>query len=132
MKGKFVKASKRPSSAQDMIIYFARHHRVQFRTHIEKFVKEMAGHRIDNAEIQTLLKICASDMFWVLEKLDRGELIAAQRMLHRSLVETSIVIMHELRLRSGSKTFQQARRVEQLLSSRELDLIRCDSRLEKG
>jgi len=95
-----------------------------------RVVKELPGFRIDDAEARQLADGFLTDLLWVLQKLERGELVAAQRILHRALVETNIVLLHEVRTREGTATFQQARRVEQLVTAAELNAVRADARLE--
>jgi hypothetical protein len=47
-------------------------------------------------------------------KLQRGELLAAQRWLHHQLAEANFRLAHELRLRRGQTSFPDARRIERL------------------
>ena len=63
--------------------------------------------------------------------MQRGELVAAQRILHRSLVETNVVLLHEVRVRGAKPTYQQARRVERLVPPRELRSVQVSARLER-
>jgi hypothetical protein len=68
----------------------------------------------------------------VLQKLARGELAAAQHVLHRSLAETNFRLVRELRLRRGEPlpSFGLARRVETLLRPDELARISIDAPLQ--
>jgi len=93
-----------------------------------RVVAEMPGVRIDDREAVRLAEEFLCDLLWLRQKVARGEAIAAQRMLHRSLNEIVIQLVHELRLRRGQATFQQARRVEFLLPPDELGLIQVDAR----
>lgn len=94
-------------------------------------VNEFPGFRIHNQRIVEMANVAISDMLWIRKKVARGELIAAQRVLHRFILETNIELLHELRLRRGEVTFQQARRVEMLLSRVEVDCIRVSAVLEE-
>jgi predicted nucleotidyltransferase len=97
-----------------------------FRT----IVENQPGFRVSDSQAHRMAEDYIYDMLWVMKKLKRGELIAAQRILHRSLLETNVTLLHELRIRQGKLTFQQARRVELLLSPIELNAIRVNSPLE--
>jgi hypothetical protein len=95
-----------------------------------RVVAEMPGARVDDLEAQNLADVFLCDLLWVLQRLDRGELIATQRVLHRSLAETNFRLLHELRLRRGLASFREARRAERLLSGAELTLVQIDARIE--
>jgi hypothetical protein len=92
---------------------------------------EMPGYRVNDDGARQFADSFLCDLLWVLQKLERGELVAAQRMLHKALHETNVVLMHELRLRKKLPTFQQARRVEQLCSPSELALLQVSARLDR-
>ncbi len=96
---------------------------------VYKTVARMPGVRVNNKEASRLAEQFLCDLLWVFQKIDRGELIAAQRMVHRALVETNVVLLHEFRVRNGKVTFQQARRVEQFVDSTELKAITVNSGL---
>jgi hypothetical protein len=93
-------------------------------------VENQPGFRVSDSQAHRMAEDYIYDMLWVMKKLKRGELIAAQRILHRSLLETNVILLHELRIRQGKITFQQARRVELLLSPIEINAIRVSSPLE--
>lgn len=86
-------------------------------------VDRMPGYRIDDIRAAELADAAVCDLLWIFRKVERGELIAAQRILHRCVLETNIELLHELRSRRGEVTFQQARRVELLVPSKELRCI---------
>ncbi|MBS0663141.1 MAG: hypothetical protein JSR48_07735 [Verrucomicrobia bacterium] len=65
----------------------------------------------------------------MLAKLSRGEFVAAQRWLHRSMVEANLRILHELRYRRGQVSYPDGRRVEQLLTPEELAMVRFETDL---
>jgi hypothetical protein len=60
------------------------------------------------------------DYVWTLRKIERGELLTAQRMLHRELAETNFRLLHELKLRRGERSFPEARRIERVAGAAEL------------
>jgi hypothetical protein len=97
-----------------------------------RVVSELPGFRLGDEEVRAMADSFLCDLHWVLQKLQRGELVAAQRILHRSLLETNIVLQHEARCRARAATFQQARRVEKLLSSEKLRTVQVSARLEYG
>lgn len=96
-----------------------------------RLVAEMEGYRLNEAAVRQLASVFLCELLWVLQKLERGELVAAQRTLHSTLVETNVLLLHEARVRNGLPTFQQARRVEKLVTPAELAMItvsaRCDA-----
>ncbi|MBS0631764.1 MAG: hypothetical protein JSS11_07600, partial [Verrucomicrobia bacterium] len=96
-----------------------------------RIVAELEGYRLDEAAVHRLANVFLCELLWVLQKIERGELVAAQRTLHSTLVETNVLLLHEARVRNGLPTFQQARRVEKLVTPAELAMItvsaRCDA-----
>jgi len=98
-----------------------------------KILNEMPGVRLSNREIGKLAEIFLCEMLWLLQKLDRGELSAAQRTLHQSLAEINFRLVRELRLRQGHSlpSFGLARRAESLLTETELSWIKVDARLDR-
>lgn len=93
---------------------------------------EMPGVRLGDAEVRTLADVAVADWLWIQHKLARGELIAAQHVLHRSLAETNLRLLRELRLRRGQPlpSFGLGRHVERLLGPAELAWVRVDARCE--
>ena len=102
----------------------------QWAPFYHRVVTEMPGVRIDDREARRLADVFLCDLLWVLKKNQRGEGVAALRVLHRSLIETNIILLHELRLRRRQPTFQQARRVEKLLRPDERNAVAVSARLE--
>lgn len=97
-----------------------------------KVVNELPGFRISDTEARRLADVFLCEFLWVLQKLQRGELVAAQRILHRSLVETNVVLLHEARIRAARATYQQARRIEMLASPTELRRVQVSARLTRN
>ena len=95
-----------------------------------RVVAEMEGYRLSNIDVAQLADGFLCDQLYLLQKLGRGELIASQRILHRALNETNIVLLHELRVRRGELSIQQARRVEQLATPNQLTTVRVSARLD--
>jgi len=93
---------------------------------------EMPGVRLGDAAARALADVAVADWLWIQHKLARGELIAAQHVLHRSLAETNFRLLRELRLRRGQPlpSFGLGRHVERLLSPTELAWVRIDARCE--
>ena len=95
-----------------------------------RIVAEMPGYRLNDEAVRRLADSFLCDLLWVLQKLERGEKIAAQRTLHRAMHETNVVLLHELRLRRGDATYQQARRVEQLSTPGQLHALKISAHLD--
>lgn len=82
--------------------------------------KLMKDPRLDDAAARRLADGFVCDYVWVKRKIARGELLAAQRQLHRELAETNLRLLHELRLRRGEPTYPEARRIELIVRADEL------------
>ena len=98
-----------------------------------RVVAEMPGVRLADAEVRQLADVFLCELLWVLQKLERGELAAAQLMLHGSLAETNFRLVRELQLRRREPlpSFGLARRVETLLRSDELARVTINAPLER-
>lgn len=70
--------------------------------------------RLSDNEVCTLAEGFVCDYVSTLRKVERGELLAAQRWLHHLLIETNYRLLHELRLRNGDVSLPDARRLEAL------------------
>lgn len=79
--------------------------------------------RLDDRDICALANGFICDYVSAKRKLQRGELVAAQRWLHVHLAEVNFQLLHEWRQRVGVTSFPDARRVEVVLSKEELNLI---------
>lgn len=84
-------------------------------------VSQLPGIRLSNMEIQKMADAFLIDALWVLQKINAGELVAAQHVLHCKLVETNLRLWRELRLRKGYSfsSFGLGRRAEQIATSDE-------------
>jgi hypothetical protein len=91
-------------------------------------VAEVPDPRLDDEAVRNLAACFRCDHRWLERKLVRGELLAAQRMLHQRMAETNLWLLHELRLRRGQRTFPQARRLERIASQAELAAITVSAR----
>jgi hypothetical protein len=74
-------------------------------TFYHRVVAEMPDPRISDVAAVQLAEGFFCDTIWTRRKIARGELLAAQRMLHRELAETNFRLLHELRLRRGLRSF---------------------------
>ena len=86
-------------------------------------VAEADDPRIGDAAARRLADAFVCDYVWTRRKIARGELRAAQRMLHRELAETNYRLLHELKLRRGELTFPEARRIEWSSGGDELEAV---------
>lgn len=98
----------------------------------QRIATAMPGVRLGDGEAKLLADIFLCDLLWVLQKIDRGELAAAQHLLHRSLAETNFRYVRELRLRRGEPllSFGLGRKVESILPPEELAWVQVSARLD--
>jgi hypothetical protein len=97
----------------------------------ERLVNAVPDPRLNDSQVRTLAAGFVFDHTWIKRKIARGEFVAAQRMLHQSLIETNFRLLHELRLRRGQKSFREVRRVEQIASAEELEKIAIETAANK-
>ncbi len=95
-----------------------------------RVVAEVPDPRIGDELAHRLADGFVCDYVWTLRKLARGELLAAQRMLHRELAEANFRLLHEVRLRRGERTFPEARRLERIGRPAEVAGVTVEARLE--
>lgn len=90
-----------------------------------RIVSEVPPTHITDNEVVALAEGFAADYLSTWQKIERGELLAAQRWLHVQLAETNFRLMHELKRRRGGAraSYPDARRVEKLYSSAELGAV---------
>lgn len=93
-----------------------------------RVVADIADPRLNDAEIRNLAETFVCDWVWVRRKIDRGEWVAAQRMLHRALVETNLRLLHERKLRRGERSFPEGRRIERIATPAELAAVTVAAR----
>lgn len=92
-------------------------------------VKTLPRPGLSDAEAQDIAELAYVEAVWILGKLERGECVAAQRWLHRSVIEVNFRLMYELRVRRGDVAYPDGRRVEQLLPPAELAAVRFEAEL---
>jgi hypothetical protein len=87
--------------------------------------------RVSNEEANNLAQAFLCDLLWMLQKVERRELIAAQHVLHDRLGDTNLRLMRELRLRRGQPlpSFSLGRRLETLAKPEELKWVQISARL---
>jgi hypothetical protein len=93
-------------------------------------VADLPDPRLGDEELRQLADGFACDYVGIVRKIERGELAAAQRLLHRDLAEANFRLTHELRLRRDQRSFPEARRIERVASPSELAAVTVDSRLD--
>ncbi len=86
-------------------------------------VADIDDPRLRDEEVHNLAEGFVCDALWTLRKIERGEFVAAQRMLHRALAETNFQLLHEIKLRRGERSFPEARRVERVGTPAEISQI---------
>jgi hypothetical protein len=95
-----------------------------------RVVRDLPGKRIDEAAAGRLADTFLRDQLRLRQKIERGELVSAQRILHVFLMEIIFKLLHEIRLRQGLPTFGEGRRVEKLLNGEELRYAQVSARLD--
>ncbi|HRE80210.1 MAG TPA: nucleotidyltransferase domain-containing protein [Opitutaceae bacterium] len=95
-----------------------------------RVAEEVVPARIDDTEALERAQRCYLDAYWAYRKARDGELLAAQRWLHRVPFETNVDLLNELRLRQGLRPCYDARRSETQLSADELRFIRLETTLD--
>jgi len=88
-----------------------------------RVIAEVADPRLGDAEALRRAELFVADYVLVRRKLARGEFLAAQRLLHRSLAEINFQLLHEVKLRRGERSFPDARRIERIASATELAAV---------
>ena len=99
----------------------------EWRRFFSTVVAEVPDPRLTDEEVVRLADCAFVDYLSVRRKIARGELLAAQRWLHVHLVDTNLKLLHEHVLRSGGATCHDGRRIEQLRSLSEQDLVRVNA-----
>lgn len=97
----------------------------------QRVLASTTGVRLQDGEIRERADVVTADLLWILQKIDRGELLAAQHLLHRSLAETNFAFVREYRIRIGQPlpSFGLGRRAETILSANEFSWVRIDANL---
>lgn len=93
--------------------------------------REIHPTRIDNRAIAAIANRCYVDAYWAYNKAKEGELLAAQRWLHRVPFDASLELLNEWRLRRNLKPCYDARRAESYLTPCELALVRVETILDR-
>jgi hypothetical protein len=91
-------------------------------------VADIPDPRLDDAAVRNLADCFWCDLVSLRHKVARGEIVAAQRLLHQSLAETNIRLLHEARLRRGDRSFREGRRLELVAPPAEIRLATVDAR----
>lgn len=98
---------------------------------LEKVIREVPEPRLSAKQVQHMGACAFADFVSLQRKVARGELLAAQRVLHVNLAETNFRLMHESRMRNNQVTFRDARRVETLLPPDQYEALKLEALLEK-
>lgn len=88
-------------------------------------VAKLPGVRLEDDEISSIADLVLCDLLWILQKLERGEVVAAQHALHLKVVDANLRLWREIRLRRDLPvpSFGLGRRVEILESPLDRKLI---------
>lgn len=84
-------------------------------------VSRLPGVRLNNGEIEERANAALVDILWVLQKLEAGEVVAAQHVLHVRVVDSTLRFWRELRLREALPlpSFGLGRRLESIVDKRQ-------------
>ncbi len=93
-------------------------------------VSEVDDPRLSDEEARALADSFVCDVVWTRRKIERGELIAAQRMLHRTLAEANLRLLHEVKLRRGERSFPEGRRLERVAAAGEVEAAGVSAKRE--
>lgn len=93
--------------------------------------RELGVRRLDDDTILSIAEGFVCDYVSTRRKLDRGEIVAAQRWLHVQLGEANLALLHELRQRVGKISFPDGRRVESYLPREEIGRISLEATLDR-
>jgi hypothetical protein len=74
--------------------------------------------RLDDDAIVGIANRFVCDYLSAMQKIDQGELLAAQRWLHCYIADANFNLLHELKERRGEKSYHVARRIEQVIDDR--------------
>lgn len=93
-------------------------------------IAKLNGVRLSDQEIAGMAEVFLCDLLWVLQKLARGERVAAQHALHTKLVDVNLRLWRELRLRRKQPlpSFGLGRRIETLASEEEREWLAVSAR----
>jgi hypothetical protein len=94
--------------------------------------RQMPGVRLEDSEACRLADAFVADFVWVRQKIDSGELIAAQHVLHRQMSETNLRLFRELQFRRNRppNSFGLGRRVETYATAAERGFLGVNATLE--
>jgi hypothetical protein len=94
-------------------------------------ISVLPGIRLTDEEMRNLADCAICDVLWVFQKIDNGELIAAQHVLHCTLSNTNLRLWRELRRRQNLPlpSFGLGRRAEILGSEAEQMFVRVNADL---
>jgi hypothetical protein len=89
-----------------------------------RVAERISAKRLSDADVCALAEGFVCDYISTRRKIDRGEMVAAQRWLHHQLAEANYQLLHELRLRAQMPSFPDARRLELLGENSKLAAVR--------
>jgi hypothetical protein len=95
-----------------------------------RITDDLPGRRIDEAQAKVMADDFLRDQVRLLQKIERGELVGGQRIIHLYMTEAVFRLLDEIRLRKKLVTFGDARRLEKLLDGDELKRVQVSARLD--
>ena len=92
---------------------------------------EILPEHLSNRQLCEIADAYVCDYISTRRKIERGELLAAQRWLHWQLAESNFRLLHELRLRSKQLSYPDARRIEMLSCDKWYEGVRVNALCER-
>lgn len=89
----------------------------------DSIANEVPHAHLNNEDCKQLADNLEAEALWGLRLIKRGEFRAVQRCLHMEMIETNIRLVGEIRRREGKVTYPDGRRLEQLLTPDELEVV---------
>jgi hypothetical protein len=98
----------------------------------QRIVTEIPDPRMSDSDAILTANVLVGNYVWIRRKLARGEIVAAQRMIHREMAEANLRLLHELRLRRGERSFEKGRRIERVAPPGDMALVTVSARCDPG
>ena len=92
-------------------------------------VSQFPGVRLNDSEVEDRANAALVDILWILQKLELGEVVAAQYVLHARVADAILRLWRELRLRESLPlpSFGLGRKLEVLVDKREYGALCVNS-----
>lgn len=102
----------------------------QWEPFYQRSVSDVSDPRLTDDAVRSLADGFVCDYVCITRKIARGELLAAQRLMHRDLAEVNFRLLHELRLRRGERSFPEVRRIERIATAQETSAVTISANID--